>query len=119
VVRRVSGVLRIWILLAAFAQSALPGVASVVDAAVAAAAAQAGVQAHIESDTAAKCPRVHQEDTCALCRFVSASVSPAPDTAPPAYLEANNLEVAPRTELAPVWFHDGSPSLPRAPPVRV
>jgi len=115
VVRRVSGVLRIWILLAAFAHAALPGVASVVDATVAAAAAQAGVQAHIESDGAAKCPRVHQEDTCALCRFVSGAVAMSTDT------ERLDAQSSPRfgvdrTRQSPDRQTDGDPSLPRAPP---
>ena len=114
-VRRVSGVLRIWILVAAFAQAVMPGVASVVHATSAAAAAQAGVQAHIESDTATKCPRAHQEDTCALCRFVSGSVAIS-SAAEQLYAQSTPISGVDRTQQSPDRQTDGDPSLPRAPP---
>ncbi|HKC81402.1 MAG TPA: hypothetical protein VKB91_09420, partial [Gemmatimonadaceae bacterium] len=63
---RFSSSLRIWILVAAFAQAVMPGVASVVDASSGAASATTAARSHIEEHGTPKCPRVHQEDKCAL-----------------------------------------------------
>src|SRR5580765_5620919 len=74
VVRRFTPVLRIWIFIAAFAQALLPGVASVIDASTAAGVASASVRPHAEAPGTHRGPRVHQEDNCALCQFVSGTV---------------------------------------------
>jgi hypothetical protein len=116
VVRRVTGALRIWVLVAAFAQAALPGVASVVDASVAAAAPQASVHSHIESHGTPKCPRVHQEDTCAICRFVSGAVGMSTDTEAPYAPSSHSTRVAGTRHQLAYQATAGDPSLPRAPP---
>jgi len=118
VVRRVSGFVRGWIFIAALAQAGLPGVISVVDADAAGGAATAAIRPHIESHGTPKCPRVHQEDNCALCQYVGGvlAAQPAPAPLPPEQSRALRVQTV-RQEL-PTWRADGAPSLPRAPPVR-
>jgi len=118
VVRRVSGFVRGWILIAALAQAALPGVISVIDADAAGDAATAAIRPHIESHGTPKCPRVHQEDNCALCQYVGGvlAAQPAPAPLPPGQSRALHVQSV-RQEL-PTWRADGAPSLPRAPPAR-
>lgn len=117
-VRRVSTFVRGWIFIAALVQAVLPGVISVVDASPAGEVATAAIRPHIESHGTPKCPRVHQEDNCALCQYVggvlAAQAAPAP--LPPKESRAIRIHVV-RQEL-PTWRADGAPSLPRAPPVR-
>ena len=116
VVRRITPVLRIWVFIAAFAQAVSPGVISVVDAPAAASVAVAGIRPHAEDHSSPRCPRVHQEDTCALCQFVSASFAPAADAVRSPLLQSKSPEVVRGLALAPEWLTDGTPSLPRAPP---
>jgi len=118
VARRVSTIVRGWILLAALAQAVLPGVVSVVDASAAGSVASASIRPHAEDHSTPRCPRVHQEDTCALCQFVSGNVAPAADAAPPPPLKTKSLEAVRGRALAPEWLTDGTPSLPRAPPTQ-
>jgi hypothetical protein len=113
---RFSPALRIWILVAAFAQAVMPGVASVVDASSGAASASSVVRPHIESHGSPKCPRVHQEDKCALCQFVSGVLAPSPEAAPLQLEQSNTLRVIGTRPQSPPWLNKGDPSLPRAPP---
>ena len=117
-VRRVSTFVRGWIFIAALAQAALPGIVSIIDAEPASDAATAAIRPHIESHGTPKCPRVHQEDNCALCQFVTGVLAPVPNAAPLPLVEANSLRVAAVRPDSPTWRSDGAPSLPRAPPVR-
>jgi len=117
VVRRFTPVLRIWIFIAAFAQALLPGVASVIDASTAAGVASASVRPHAEAPGTHRGPRVHQEDNCALCQFVSGTVAPAGQAAPTPLTTTKSHQVVRGRALAPEWLADGTPSLPRAPPV--
>jgi hypothetical protein len=97
----------------------MPGIAGVVDAYPSAASATAAVRPHIESHGTPKCPRVHQEDSCALCQFVSGVVAVAPpDPTTPVSLAPSFPLAAARQEL-PAWLANGDPSLPRAPPIPV
>jgi hypothetical protein len=108
-----------WIFIAAFAQAILPGVVSVIDADDAGDIASAAIRPHIESHGTPKCPRVHQEDDCALCQFVSGVLAPKPDADQLPIHESSALQVsALRRELL-TWRADGDPSLPRAPPIPV
>jgi hypothetical protein len=116
VVRRATAALRIWILTAAFLQAVLPGVVSVVDASAAADAAWAAVQPHVESQGTHKGARVHQEDRCALCQFVSGALAPSAEAAPISLQQSNTLRVIGTRPQSPNWLTDGDPSLPRAPP---
>ena len=116
VVRRFTPALRIWIFIAAFAQAVLPGVASVIDASTAAGVASASVRPHAEAPGTHRGPRVHQEDNCALCQFVSGSVAPAGQAGPTPLPTSKPQQVVRRRALAPEWLADGTPSLPRAPP---
>jgi len=115
---RFSPAVRIWILVAAFAQAVMPGVASVVDASSGAASATTAVRSHIESHGSPKCPRVHQEDKCALCQFVSGVLAPSPEAAPLQLEQSNTLRVIGTRPQAPPWLTKGDPSLPRAPPIQ-
>jgi len=117
VVRRVSTFVRSWIFAAALAQAVLPGVISVVDASAAGDVASAAIRPHIESHGTPKCPRVHQEDNCALCQFVSGVVAPAPHPAPLPLNKSSALHVPSVRPESPTWLAAGAPSLPRAPPV--
>jgi hypothetical protein len=118
VVRRITLGLRIWIFIAAFAQTVLPSVVSVVDASAAADSASAHIRPHAESHGTPRCPRVHQEDNCALCQFVSGAVAPARDPGSTPVSSAQNHHVVRGRVLAPEWLADGTPSLPRAPPAQ-
>jgi hypothetical protein len=113
---RFSRAIRGWIIIGALAQAFLPGVASVVDASAAGSVASAAVQPHAESHGTPRCPRVHQEDNCALCQFVSGAVAPAAEAAQLPSVHSGSHEVIRRRALSPEWLTDGSPSLPRAPP---
>ncbi len=117
-VRRVSGFVRGWIFIGAFAQAALPGVIGIVDADAAGDAATAAIRPHIESHGTPKCPRVHQEDNCALCQFVSGVLAPAPAAPPLPLNKSSALHVAAVRPESPTWRAEGAPSLPRAPPVQ-
>jgi hypothetical protein len=118
VVRRVSTFVRGWIFIAAFAQATLPGVVSVIDADDAGYIESAAIRPHIEEHGSPKCPRVHQEDTCALCQFVSGVIAPAPNAGPLPLGESKAIRVSPVHPESFLWRADGAPSLPRAPPVK-
>ena len=116
--RRVSRFARGWIFVAALAQAVLPGVASIIDASAAGGVASAAVRPHAEDHTHPHCPRVHQEDTCALCQFVAGALATsAPRPAPPLQ-QTKSLQITRRLPLFPEWLTDGAPSLPRAPPAQ-
>lgn len=116
VVRRATAALRIWIVIAAFAQAGLPGVVSVVDASVAADVASATVQPHAESPDTHKGARVHQEDRCALCQFVSAAVGVSTPAEPIFAPRSLAHGVVAAGQQSPDRLTEGAPSLPRAPP---
>ncbi|HKN58051.1 MAG TPA: DUF2946 family protein [Gemmatimonadaceae bacterium] len=116
--RRVSACVRGWIFIAALTQAALPGVISVIDASAAGDVATAAIRPHIESHGTPKCPRVHQEDNCALCQFVSGVLAPTPNTAPLPLNESSALRIKTVRRESPTWRSDGAPSLPRAPPTQ-
>jgi hypothetical protein len=115
---RFSSSLRIWILVAAFAQAVMPGVATVVDASSGAASATTAVRSHIEEHGTPKCPRVHQEDKCALCQFVSGAVATSAANPPLLFQQSATLRVIGTRPQSPRWLTKGAPSLPRAPPIQ-
>src|SRR5438270_401982 len=114
---RFSRVLRTWILIGAVVQAALPGVVGILDASAAGSDAAAAIRPHIESHGTPKCPRVHQEDNCALCQFVSASAAPTSHAPSFAIVRTTSHAVVKASIPSPAWLSDGSPSLPRAPPI--
>jgi hypothetical protein len=113
---RVSNFVRGWIFAAALAQAVLPGVIGIVDASAAGEAATAAIRPHIESHGTPRCPRVHQEDNCALCQFVAGTLAVA--ASQPAQLpsDAQSREISRRVPSVSERLTDGAPSLPRAPP---
>ena len=115
-VRRVSSLVRSWILVGALAQAALPGIVSVVHADAAASVVVAGIRPHAEDPSAPRHPPLHQEDSCALCQFFSGIFATAAGGARLPLLQTGSVEAVHGRELAPDWPTDGSPSLPRAPP---
>ncbi len=115
---RFSPAVRTWIVVAAIAQAVMPGVASIVDASSGAAAASTAVRSHIESHGTPKCPRVHQEDKCALCQFVSGTVAPSAESAPLLLQQSGALRAIGTRPQSPSWLTKGAPSLPRAPPIQ-
>jgi hypothetical protein len=104
---------------AAFAQAMLPGVVGIIDADDAGDVASAAVRPHIEDHRSSKCPRVHQEDNCALCQFVSGLLAPNPDVDQLPLHESGALRVSVLPRELLTWRADGDPSLPRAPPIPV
>lgn len=118
IARRFSPAVRIWILIAALGQALMPGVASVVDAPSGAASASMAVISHAESHETPKCPRVHQEDKCALCQFVGGAIAPSADATPVHVQQSNALRVIGTRPQSPKWLTKGAPSLPRAPPAQ-
>jgi hypothetical protein len=116
--RRVSGFVRGWIFAGALVQAVLPGVAGIIDASAAGSSVVAAIRPHAEDHSSPRCPRVHQEDNCALCQFVSGTVAPAADAVHPPLLRSKPLEIVRGHALLPEWLTDGSPSLPRAPPTQ-
>src|SRR5438105_7772553 len=110
--------MRSWIVIAALAQAVLPGIVSVVDAGAAGDAVTAAIRPHIQSHGTPKCPRVHQEDNCALCQFVSGVLAPAPNASPLPLNKFSVLHVVAVRPESPTWRADGAPSLPRARPVQ-
>src|ERR1700687_6213971 len=115
---RFSRAVRGWIFIGALAQAFLPGVVGVVDASAAGSVASAAVRPHAESHGTPQCPRVHQDDNCALCQFVSGVVAPAAEPAPLPSVQSGSHELVRRRALSPECLTDGSPSLPRAPPAQ-
>lgn len=116
--RRVSRSVRIWIFAAALGQAVLPGVAGIIDASAAGGVASATVRPHAEDHTHPRCPRVHQEDTCALCQFVAGALATSTPRSAPPLEHAKSLQITRRLPLLPEWLSDGAPSLPRAPPAQ-
>lgn len=115
---RVSRFVRGWIFVAALGQAVLPGVVSVIDAEAAGDAVEAAARPHAEDHGTPRCPRVHQEDNCALCQFVAGTLATSADRSPSPFPRAKSLHVVRRLPLFPEWLADGAPSLPRAPPAQ-
>lgn len=115
---RFSRIARSWIFAAALAQALMPGVVSVVDASAAGTDASAAIRPHVESHSTPRCPRVHQDDDCALCQFVSGVAAKPAETPHIPGFEAQPHDIARNSAIAPAWLADGSPSLPRAPPAQ-
>ena len=115
---RVSRFVRGWIFVAGLAQAVLPGVVGIIDASAAGDAVTAAVRPHIEDHGTPRCPRVHQEDNCALCQFVAGAVATTTGRSPAPLSQARPLQIVRRLPLFPEWLTDGAPSLPRAPPAQ-
>src|ERR1700730_9325045 len=115
---RVSRFVRGWIFVAALAQAVLPGVVSVIDASAAGDSLTAAPRPHIEDHATPRCPRVHQEDNCALCQFVAGALATSTDRPAAPLPQARSLQIVRRLPLFPEWLTDGAPSLPRAPPAQ-
>ena len=116
--RRVSRFVRGWIFAGALVQAALPGVVGIIDASDAGSAVVAAIRPHAEDHGSPRCPRVHQEDNCALCQFVSGTVAPVAAPLHTPLSRAKPLAIVRGHALLPEWLTDGSPSLPRAPPTQ-
>src|ERR1700675_4475116 len=89
----VSRFVRGWIFVAALAQAVLPGVVSVIDASAAGDAVTAAVRPHIEDHGTPRCPRVHQEDTCALCQFVAGALATSTGRSPAPLPQTRSLQI--------------------------
>jgi hypothetical protein len=113
---RVSKFVRGWIFAAALAQAVLPGVIGVIDASAAGDAATAAIRPHIESHGTPRCPRVHQEDNCALCQFVAGTLAVAAHQPAPVPSDTQSREITRRVPPVSERLADGAHSLPRAPP---
>jgi hypothetical protein len=109
-------VVRGWIIVAALVQAVLPGVISIVDASPAGDAPIAALRPHVESHGTPKCPRVHQEDKCALCQFVGGALALSSPAARLAVPSSHLAGITGTCLQSPVRWIGGDPSLPRAPP---
>jgi hypothetical protein len=116
-VRRFSRTFRLWVVIAAVAQALLPGIAGIADAYAFRDSGSAAVQSHIEEHGTPHCPRVHQEDNCALCQFVGGALAIAHHPASFELAAARLAPTAARASISHDLVDDASPSLPRAPPV--
>jgi hypothetical protein len=116
--RRVSRFVRSWIFAAALGQAVLPGVVGVIDASAAGDSVNRAIRPHAEDHSTPRCPRVHQEDTCALCQFVAGALATSTRRSAPPLQHTKPLQITRRLPLFPEWLSDGAPSLPRAPPAQ-
>jgi len=116
--RSVSRFVRGWIFIASLAQAVLPGVVGIIDAEAASDSVEAAARPHVEDHGTPRCPRVHQEDNCALCQFVAGALATSADRSPPPLPQAKALDISRRLPLFPEWLTDGAASLPRAPPAQ-
>ncbi|HEV7837955.1 MAG TPA: hypothetical protein VGO75_07820 [Gemmatimonadaceae bacterium] len=116
-VRRFSSTFRTWVFVAALVQAVLPGVVSVADASAFRDSGSASVQSHIESHGTPHCPRVHQEEKCALCQFVAGATARPAAEPPLEFAQTGTFARFPHATDRYDWLADGAPSLPRAPPV--
>jgi hypothetical protein len=107
---------RISVLLFAAAQLALPAALTVADGYLEIRAPENAVFAHIEAHGTPRCPRVHQEDTCAIFHFLSRTGAVKPEAPPaPRVVEKIASFVSSEVRVA-AGRAILDPTLPRAPP---
>ena len=107
---------RAMIVFLAAVQLALPPALAVADGVLELRAPENAVFAHVEEHDTPHCPRVHQEDNCALCHFLSrtSALKSAPPRLPrvagriPSFVASEVRDPTRRAVL--------DPTLPRAPP---
>ena len=104
---------RVFGILWAVLQFALPGVALVADARLERASREAA-GSHVEAGSSEDCPPVHR-DECALCQVLSRSSQPAEAPGLPAIAEVVRPSAASSIELQAARAA-ASAALPRAPP---
>lgn len=104
------------IVLIAAMQLVLPAALSVADGYLELRAPENAVFAHIEAHGTPRCPRVHQEDNCAICHFLSRAGGVKPE-GPPAPRVVDRIPSHVSTEVrVAARCATLDPTLPRAPP---
>jgi hypothetical protein len=116
-VREISRARRLAFVLVAAMQLVLPPALTVADGYLEAAAPEGAAYAHIESHGSSKCPRVHQEDGCAINHFLSRAGTIKPSGAVSPQILARISAFLPEVFAAPALASALTPSLPRAPPI--
>jgi hypothetical protein len=108
---------RVSVLLVAAMQLVLPPALTVADGFIEAAAPESAVVSHIEAHGGPKCARVHNEETCAICHFLSRANANKP-SAGQCLLAASRVISAP-LPIAGFIPRAASRNLtfPRAPPI--
>ena len=106
---------RLFYLIVALVQLALPGVASVADGLLAASGGPTHAVAHVESHTEKHCIPVHGDD-CTFCRYLTSAAADVRPPAPPIPLAAPAIIASPLT-LALSEQRALPHALPRAPPI--
>jgi hypothetical protein len=107
---------RAMIILIAAMQLVLPAALTVADGYLELRAPENAVFAHIEAHGTPRCPRVHQEDNCAICHFLSRAGGVKPEGPPaPRILERIPSHVSTQVRVA-ARCATVDPTLPRAPP---
>ena len=107
---------RLLVVLFAVMQVALPAAFSIGDAYLEAADAASHPYAHIESHGSPRCPRVHREDTCVLCNFLSRTGAPKTPRVELPLLVLKVAAVVSRDSHVESPWASLTPTLPRAPP---
>jgi hypothetical protein len=90
---------------------------TVADGYLAAAAPDDRAYAHIEEHGSSKCPRVHDEDNCAICHFLSRATAVKSDTREFPRIVGRIAAFLPAEFRAPSLASAPAQSLPRAPPI--
>ena len=104
------------IVLIAAMQLVLPAALTVADGYLELRAPESAVFSHIESHGTPRCPRVHQEDNCAICHFLSrAGAVKSEGPPPPSVVDRISCSVSSEVRVA-VRRAILDPTLPRAPP---
>jgi len=107
---------RATIVLLAAMQLVLPAALTVADGYLELRAPENAVFAHIEAHGTPRCPRVHQEDNCAINHFLSRAGGIKPE-GPPAPRVVNRIPSHVSTEVrVAARCATLDPTLPRAPP---
>lgn len=114
--RRRSPSRRAMIVFIAAIQLVLPVALTVADGYLEVLAPESAVVSHIEAHGTPHCPRVHQEDTCAICHFLSRAGGVKPEGPPaPRVIERIPSFVSSEVRVATTRAIL-DPTLPRAPP---
>lgn len=108
---------RISVLFIAAMQLVMPPVLTVADGYLDAASPESAVFAHVEAHSSSKCARVHNEETCAICHFLSRAAANKPEGQQFPLRATQCSSNLPAISWASPHDASRNPTLPRAPPI--